>query len=55
LKVYGNTIGNFIVNHMPFGGIYLIGSVTKSFYPYIQRFDILEDFKARHPEMKKLV
>ena len=45
VKMYGIVIGNFMVNHMPVGGVYLVGSVTTAILPYLQGVDILKDFR----------
>jgi glucokinase len=42
LKIYSTAIGNFLVQHICEGGIYLVGSVTKAILPLMKKIDILK-------------
>jgi glucokinase len=55
MKFYSAAIGNFMVQHMPTGGVYLVGNLTNFISPKFKEMDILKDWKERHPEMKKIV
>jgi glucokinase len=45
MKYYSSAIGNFAIHHLPFGGIYLVGSLTNSIIHKIKKTDILKDWK----------
>ena len=55
LKFYSAAIGNFMIQHMTTGGVYLVGGLTNAFLGKIEGRDILKEWKERHPEMKKVV
>ncbi len=39
VRVMGTVVGDLALSHLPFGGIYLVGGVTRAFLPYLDRFD----------------
>ena len=55
LKIYSATMGNFMAQHMCVGGLYLIGSLTKSLIPKLKGVDLLKGFRERHPEITSIV
>ena len=43
------------MQHVAFGGMYLIGGITNSIYPLIKGTDMFATFKKYHPEVELLV
>jgi glucokinase len=41
VRVMGTVVGDLALSHLPFGGIYLVGGVTRAFTPYLERFDFI--------------
>jgi len=41
VRVMGTVVGDLALSHLPFGGIYLVGGVTRAFLPYLERFDFV--------------
>jgi glucokinase len=39
VRVLGTVVGDLALSHLPFGGIYLVGGVTRAFQPYLERFE----------------
>jgi len=39
VRVMGTVVGDLALSHLPFGGIYLVGGVTRGVLPYLERFD----------------
>jgi glucokinase len=42
LKLYASAMGNFLMQHMCTGGLYLVGSLTNSIVGKIKEVDFLE-------------
>ena len=42
VRVMGTVVGDLALSHLPFGGIYLVGGVTRAFLPYLDRFDFAD-------------
>lgn len=38
VRIMGTVVGDLALNHLPFGGIYLVGGVTRAFAPWLQPF-----------------
>jgi len=55
LKIYAAAMGNFIVQHMCVGGLYLVGGLTNSLIPKLKSYDFLAGFKGRHPEVASVI
>ena len=49
LKIYAAAMGNFMAQHVCVGGLYLIGSLTKSLIPKMKGVDLMKGFRERHP------
>ena len=47
VQVMGAVIGDLALSHLPFGGIYLIGGVTRHFAPFLDRFDFAGAFRDK--------
>ncbi|MEM7722086.1 MAG: glucokinase [Pseudomonadota bacterium] len=41
VRVMGTVVGDLALSHLPFGGIYLVGGVTRAFEPHLARFDFI--------------
>ena len=48
-QVLGQTLGNLALNHLPMGGVYLIGGLARAIAPHLDRIGFLENFTARGP------
>ncbi len=44
VRVTGTVVGDLGLSHLPFGGIYLVGGVTRAILPYLERFDFAGAF-----------
>jgi len=49
LELYCATICNFILYHLPSGGLYLVGSLTNGLIERMKQINIVEKFSERHP------
>ncbi|MDG4647620.1 glucokinase [Roseibacterium sp. SDUM158017] len=47
VNVMGAVIGDLALGHLPFGGIYLIGGVTRAFQPWLAEFGFAEAFRGK--------
>ncbi len=47
VQVMGEVAGNLALSHLPFGGIYLVGGVTRAFTPYLDRFGFVKAFRGK--------
>ncbi|NKX46179.1 glucokinase [Roseicyclus persicicus] len=47
VRVTGTVVGDLALSHLPFGGIYLIGGVTRAFAPYFDRFGFAEALRSK--------
>ncbi len=47
VTVLGEVAGNLALSHLPFGGIYLVGGVTRAFAPHLDRFGFVDAFRAK--------
>lgn len=47
VKVLGDVAGNLTLSHLPFGGVFLVGGVTRAFTPYLERFGFVEAFRSK--------
>ncbi|MFT3689345.1 glucokinase [Paenirhodobacter sp.] len=47
VRVMGAVIGDLALTHLPFGGIYLIGGVSRAFAPLLAEFGFTEAFRAK--------
>jgi glucokinase len=47
VRVMGAVIGDLALSHLPFGGIYLIGGVTRAFLPWLEPFDFTAAFRGK--------
>ena len=47
VKVLGEVAGNLALSHLPFGGIYLVGGVTRAFAPHLERLGFAQAFRAK--------
>jgi len=43
------------MQHVAFGGMYLIGGITNSIFPRIKDTDMFSEFKKNHPEVEILI
>jgi glucokinase len=43
----GHVIGDLALSHLPFGGIYLVGGVSRAFAPWLDEFGFAEAFRAK--------
>ncbi|MEJ6395070.1 ROK family protein [Gymnodinialimonas sp. 2305UL16-5] len=44
VRILGDVAGNLTLTHLPFGGVYLVGGVTRAFLPHLARFGFAEAF-----------
>ena len=42
VRLLGTVVGDLALIHLPFGGIYLVGGVSRAFAPYLARFGFAE-------------
>lgn len=47
VAVMGTVVGDLALAHLPFGGIYLVGGVTRAFTPYLARFGFADHLRAK--------
>ena len=47
VRVMGAVVGDLALNHLPFGGIYLVGGVTRAFAPWLGPFDMVGAMRAK--------
>lgn len=47
VKVLGDVAGNLVLSHLPFGGVFLVGGVTRAFAPYLDQFGFVEAFRSK--------
>jgi glucokinase len=47
VQVMGTVVGDLALSHLPFGGIYLVGGVTRAFAPYLDRFGFADHLRAK--------
>lgn len=47
VKVLGDVAGNLVLSHLPFGGVFLVGGVTRAFAPHLGRFGFVEAFRSK--------
>ena len=45
--ILGTVAGNLALIHLPFGGIYLIGGVTRAVTPYFETFGFSDSFRDK--------
>ncbi|MBS9716101.1 ROK family protein [Pseudohalocynthiibacter aestuariivivens] len=46
-KILGATVGDLALTHLPFGGIFLVGSVARALSPYLAEMGFDECFRAK--------
>ncbi|MBI1418259.1 MAG: ROK family protein [Limimaricola sp.] len=46
-RMLGTVAGNLALIHLPFGGVYLVGGVSRAFAPYLARFGFAEAFRDK--------
>ncbi|QXT38644.1 ROK family protein [Gymnodinialimonas ceratoperidinii] len=47
VKVLGDVAGNLALSHLPFGGVSLVGGVTRAFAPYLEQFEFAAAFRSK--------
>lgn len=47
VRVLGTVVGDLALGHLPFGGIYLVGGVTRAFQPWLERFEFAEALRDK--------
>ena len=47
VRTLGTVTGNLALNHLPFGGIYLVGGVSRAMTPYYDRYGFAEAFRDK--------
>lgn len=47
VKVLGEVAGNLALSHLPFGGMFFVGGVTRAFAPYLEQFGFTEAFRSK--------
>lgn len=47
VRILGTVAGNLSLIHLPFGGVYLIGGVTRAVTPYLAEFGFAESFRDK--------
>jgi glucokinase len=47
VRVMGTVVGDLALTHLPFGGIYLVGGVTRAIAPYLDRFGFAAHLRAK--------
>lgn len=47
VEVTGVVVGDLALNHLPFGGIYLVGGVTRAFAPWLKPFGMADAMRAK--------
>ena len=46
-RLWGTVAGNLALIHLPFGGIYLVGGVSRAFQPYLSGYGFCEAFRDK--------
>ncbi len=46
-RVLGTVCGNLSLIHLPFGGVYLVGGVSRAFAPYLTEFGFVDAFRDK--------
>jgi len=47
VTIMGTVVGDLALSHLPFGGIYLVGGVTRAFAPWLGPFGMAEAMRAK--------
>jgi hypothetical protein len=47
VRIMGTVVGDLALAHLPFGGIYLAGGVTRAIAPYLAEFGFAEHLRAK--------
>lgn len=47
VRLLGTVTGNLSLIHLPFGGVYLVGGVSRAVQPYMERFDFAGAFRDK--------
>ena len=47
VTLMGRVAGDLALTHLPFGGIYLIGGVSRAMAPYLDRFGFQDSFRDK--------
>jgi glucokinase len=47
VRITGTVVGDLALNHLPFGGIYLVGGVTRAIAPWLGPFDMAGAMRAK--------
>jgi glucokinase len=47
VEIIGTVVGDLALAHLPFGGIYLVGGVSRAVSPHLSRFGFAEHFRAK--------
>ncbi|WP_224814638.1 ROK family protein [Hasllibacter sp. MH4015] len=47
VKILGDVAGNLALSHLPFGGIYLVGGVTRAFTPHLDACGFAQAFRSK--------
>jgi glucokinase len=47
VSVMGAVVGDLALNHLPFGGIYLVGGVVRAFAPHLHSLGFREEFRRK--------
>jgi len=47
VEAMGTVVGDLALNHLPFGGIYLVGGVTRAFAPWLSPFGMAAAMQAK--------
>jgi len=47
VRIMGTIVGDLALSHLPFGGIYLVGGVTRAIAPWLGPFDMIGSMRAK--------
>lgn len=47
VQIMGTVVGDLALSHLPFGGVYLVGGVSRAFAPYLDRFGFADHLHAK--------
>lgn len=47
VRIMGTVVGDLALAHLPFGGIYLVGGVTRAIAPYLAEFGFADHLRAK--------
>ncbi|MEJ6388889.1 glucokinase [Gymnodinialimonas ulvae] len=47
VRVMGESAGSLALSHLPFGGIYMVGGVTRAFAPHLAQFGFTDAFRGK--------